>query len=169
MVKRSAAQPRAARLPRGLVALALGALIISGATACDEAGQPAVTPDAAPLDGAAADTVPPCPAGKSRCGSKCIDLTSDNKNCGKCGGACTTGQVCSQGKCTLWCQAGLTDCSGKCVDLQADNSHCGGCSKACTAGQVCTSGACALSCQKGLTECSGKCVDLSSDLLNCGK
>ena len=139
--------------------------------ACDDERPPAVIFDAAAPDVMAdvgVDQTPKCPAGTKRCAGKCVDLAKDDDNCGACGTACKTGEVCSAGKCALWCQKGLTECSGKCVDLLSDLANCGKCATACKAGEVCSAGKCALSCQKGLTDCAGKCVDTGKDSKNCG-
>ena len=129
--------------------------------------------DAEVVDAEVVDAGPPdsrqCGPGSTLCSDRCVDTSSDNKNCGACGTTCAAGQVCSGGACALSCQSGLTDCSGKCVDLLADINNCGKCATPCAAGQVCSSGKCVLSCQSGLSDCSGKCVDLQSDNKNCGK
>ena len=118
------------------------------------------------------DTLSPdisgCSKGTTDCNGSCVNLQSDNTNCGACATACKAGEVCTSGKCALSCQSGLTDCSGSCVNLQSDSTNCGACATACKAGEVCTSGKCALSCQSGLTDCSGTCVNLQSDNTNCG-
>src|SRR2546422_65322 len=94
------------------------------------------------------------------CGQVCADVTSAHGNCGSCGTACPSGQVCSNGVCSVSCQAGLTDCSGICANLMSDNGHCGACGTICPAGHVCSNGACALSCQTALTNCTGTCANL---------
>ena len=38
-------------------------------------------------------------AGKPLCGGACVDVTSDNNNCGTCGHACAAGQTCLNGSC----------------------------------------------------------------------
>jgi hypothetical protein len=38
-----------------------------------------------------------CEANKVLCGGQCVDLTTDNDNCGECGRACDNGDVCSNG------------------------------------------------------------------------
>ncbi len=58
-----------------------------------------LSPDASIGFDAAADA-PVCAAGETLCGSVCIDVSSDPDNCGACGTACPTGQICSEGVCT---------------------------------------------------------------------
>src|SRR5262245_61872201 len=41
-------------------------------------------------------SAPDCPVGRVRCRDECVDPTSDPKNCGRCGMACT---VCVASKC----------------------------------------------------------------------
>ena len=110
-----------------------------------------------------------CPHGTVDCDGVCRDTRTDGHNCGECGTACRSGEVCSSGTCGLSCVGGATICSGKCVDTQLDPQHCGGCSTPCTSGQVCSAGKCGLSCAGGMTICSGKCVDTQLDPQNCGK
>lgn len=42
---------------------------------------------------------PFCPSTGSVCNNACIDTSADNKNCGGCGIACKTGELCGGGKC----------------------------------------------------------------------
>jgi len=52
-----------------------------------------------------------CSGGKAACGGACVDAASfqtDRANCGTCGNACPTNQICSAGK----CGAGSGSCSG---------------------------------------------------------
>ena len=39
----------------------------------------------------------------TECSGKCINLKSNNQNCGECGNACKNGEVCTEGKCKLVC------------------------------------------------------------------
>ena len=121
-----------------------------------------------------------CPAGQSTCGGgdagapSCVNLQTDNYNCGTCGDACTAGQLCTSGACALSCPPSLTQCGGGdagapyCANLQTENVNCGACGNACKPGEVCSTGACAVTCKTGLTNCSGSCVDLSSAQKHCG-
>ena len=61
------------------------------------------------------------------------NLQSDAANCGACGHACVSGDICRAGAC-------VDSCAGK--DLINDPQNCGGCGKVCAAGNVCKTGAC---------------------------
>ena len=107
-----------------------------------------------------------CTSGKTECTGTCVDLQTDDANCGACGTACTGGKTCQSGSCT--CPSGKEDCSGTCVDTQTDPANCGTCANTCSEGQVCAEGICSADCPEGTTECTGACVDLQTDLDNCG-
>src|SRR5207248_2440580 len=96
---------------------------------------------------------PPTPC--TECAGKCVDLKTDSANCGACNTACSGGQVCNIGSCSVTCRTGTTNCSGGCVDEQTDPAHCGDCTHACAAGQKCSSGACVGACRSSQTDCSG--------------
>jgi len=49
-----------------------------------------------------------------QCGNSCVDVQSDNNNCGACGKVCGTGQTCSAGKCA--CASSTT--ASLSVDIQ---------------------------------------------------
>jgi len=60
---------------------------------------------------------------------RCIDVSSDPRNCGACG---------------VRCSPNLPDCcNGVCVNVQNFADHCGTCSTACPAGMWCGAGTCA--------------------------
>lgn len=45
------------------------------------------------------DNDPYCPEGKSWCWAQCVDLMSDNENCGRCDNTCEPGWDCVDGSC----------------------------------------------------------------------
>jgi hypothetical protein len=109
-----------------------------------------------------------CPSPYIDCSGSCVDLQTDHLNCGACGDACLSGQVCEAGACQNSCLSGLTLCSGACVDLQRDPMNCGSCASRCASDEVCVGGTCVLACPPGFDDCSGSCRDLQTDRLNCG-
>ncbi len=111
----------------------------------------------------------PCPTSKSRCAELCVDLKADPINCGECGHGCGLGEVCSLGKCALFCADPLVDCGGLCADLRTDVAHCGTCSTGCPKGSVCQNSKCELSCIDGDVPCGGACANLQADPKHCGK
>ena len=62
--------------------------------------------------------VPPC----DRCSTRCVDLLTDVKNCGRCGRVV---QVCAGGEPV--CATGLTWCTSRCADLSTESANCGAC------------------------------------------
>ncbi|CAL9162240.1 unnamed protein product [Musa hybrid cultivar] len=66
-------------------------------------------------------------AGHHCCRKQCVDVMTDNQNCGQCGKKCWFGQAC---------------CGGSCVNVMYDPNNCGGCNKRCTKGCFCQFGMC---------------------------
>jgi len=85
-----------------------------------------------------------CSGGTTVCGDTCADTQVDPDNCGACGTACTDGQVCAAGQCSLTCVGGTTVCGDRCVDTSSDPDDCGVCGSACAADASCVAGACKL-------------------------
>lgn len=81
-----------------------------------------------------------CPAGLALCGKSCVDLSSDNANCGACGNTCANAS-CDDGACEE-CEPDSTLCDGVCARLDTDNSNCGACGNTCVGEQVCSNGTC---------------------------
>ena len=131
-------------------------------------GDSGVPDQAATADADTADTGGACGPGATLCSGKCTNTDNDNKNCGACGTACLSGEVCAAGKCALSCPTGFDNCSGSCVNLKTDVANCGKCAAACLSGEVCAAGVCGLSCPTGFSKCSDKCVNTQSDNKNCG-
>ena len=106
------------------------------------------------------------------CGGACIELKSDNLNCGACGTACAAGKVCSAGACAETCSTGLSACPTAsptyCADTLKDANNCGSCGTVCESGTACSSGECVTSCPTGEYACSGTCADPKSDPAYCG-
>lgn len=125
-------------------------------------------------------TTETCLGGSVNCAGVCVELQSDNRNCGACATVCDATHTCISGNCSPLsapaCPAGQVSCAGACVDPQTDETHCGAsgacggaqAGAACAAGQVCSGGTCALTCQAGLVDCGGKCIDPLSDAAHCG-
>jgi hypothetical protein len=63
----------------------------------------------------------------SVCKGQCLDFTSDHGNCGGCGNACLTSEICENGKCV--CGDNETVCgtgpNALCVDTMTDQGNCG--------------------------------------------
>lgn len=133
----------------------------NGQTSCQSGckvdGDCTATLDAGVADGGSAAT-PSC------CNHQCADVSSDEKNCGKCGTACTSSELC---------------CNSACDESQTSTQNCGACGKVCNPQHVttaeCTAGACGYdTCTTNFGDCdtnktNGCEVDLTSDDANCGK
>ena len=124
------------------------------------------------------------------CGSTCVDLKSDAKNCGVCGHDCTVlpglktgaaGVTCQVGVCSVpptACASGLAHCSARPDDgCETDLTRplsCGQCGKICAAPTaLCSTSSgvptCSSSCVTPSPDlCGTTCVDFKSDPLNCG-
>ncbi|KAK1325438.1 hypothetical protein QJS10_CPA01g01764 [Acorus calamus] len=61
------------------------------------------------------------------CRKQCVNVMTDNLNCGQCGRRCRYGEGC---------------CKGQCVSLMYDRNHCGGCNSKCKKGSYCRYGMC---------------------------
>ena len=145
-------------------------LAITDASPADIVGPKADAPQDATggLD-SQAESVANC-AGSTLCNDRCVDLNTDQYNCGSCGNECPAGSGCDgAGKCAVICSSGTTNCNGTCANLSTDSTNCGFCGGTCSPGTICNgSGTCAPSCQSGLQACNGHCVDPSVDPTNCG-
>ena len=122
------------------------------------------------------DTGPTCRTDETLCGAACIATATDRANCGACGHACSSGEVCSMGACAASCGTGLTDCSGSCRNTQTDPAGCGACGTACPTGPnataFCATGTCGIRCAPGFGDCDGNpangCEAALDSTSNCG-
>jgi hypothetical protein len=124
-----------------------------------------------------------CPgdAGEAYCApdggfGACVNLMTDQANCGACSHACPAGQVCQAGMCGTMCDSARTLCSPDggipyCADTNSDPANCGGCGVACPPSQVCLSGVCKCAPNTPAlcgTGASAFCTNLAEDPDNCG-
>ncbi len=97
-----------------------------------------------------------CGAGLSTCGSTCINTTNNVANCGTCGKACASGQLCEAGACVSTCSGATRMCGSSCANISTDPTNCGACGTTCRADQVCT-GACVCPTDRPMI-CNGVCA-----------
>ena len=64
-------------------------------------------------------------AGPDCCRKQCVNVTTDELNCGRCGKKCKYSEMC---------------CQGKCVNPSVDEKHCGKCNQKCNKGSSCLYG-----------------------------
>jgi hypothetical protein len=83
-----------------------------------------------------------CSSDTVNCNNKCVDLRTDNKNCGLCNTSCAIYESCTNGRCMTTCVSGYTSCTGGCYDLLTNAKHCGDCLNACPVGLICYYGQC---------------------------
>ena len=104
-----------------------------GACRCDDAGVPS------------GDGSPACAPPRQMCGTTCVDLATDQTNCGRCGATCSASQPCVAGACLGGRPCpGFYEryCGSRCVSVDTDVANCGGCGTACRTGEACIAGRC---------------------------
>jgi hypothetical protein len=104
---------------------------------------------------------------QKQCNGLCVDVSSDEQNCGDCGTRCASTATCTNSQCQCP-QANQTSCPNGCFDLSSDSQNCGVCGNYCPTGVQCVAGKCACP-TSGQTGCFGSCVDTTSNQNNCGK
>jgi hypothetical protein len=94
-----------------------------------------------------------CTAGLECCGASCIDVETDENNCGECGNVCGTNSTCNAGRCECSSPT-FANCDGDftngCeINVQTDSGNCGGCGTSCVDQNVasgsCSAGSCVIS------------------------
>lgn len=114
--------------------------------------------------GSTSGTTPTCTSTQMDCDGTCVNVKTDNQNCGTCGKSCGSGTSCQNGACA--CSSGLVSCGGSCV--ASDTTHCGSGCTACSAGQVCANGGCTSMCPSGTTKCGDNACSSTTDSAHCG-
>jgi hypothetical protein len=125
-----------------------------------------------------------CACGSSTCAAPntccdttagtCVNLMTDNNNCGACKKMCPSGLLCDNGACKCngqICSQADTCCPAGCANLMSSTANCGSCGHACAANEVCSSGICqcgTTTCTTGQSCCGTACKTLDSDTMNCG-
>ncbi len=70
------------------------------------------------------------PSGDAACSGACVDLQSDDNNCGACNQTVPSGEVCSGGA-PACLNSNDTYCGSSCTNTNDDNDNCGGCGTSC--------------------------------------
>jgi hypothetical protein len=92
-----------------LVRIPLSLLLLLAA--CGDDGNTTLIVDAMP-DAPPIDSAPACSAPMMMCGASCLDVSSDEENCGSCGMECRGGEACTANTCacpTMFVPATLTE------------------------------------------------------------
>ncbi|MBU1534519.1 hypothetical protein KKF84_04315 [Myxococcota bacterium] len=129
--------------------------------------------------------VDPCPCSNDKIcyQNGCVDLRTDENNCGSGGNYCSG--ECINGQCTDACAANGTPCQNGesccqdngiyiCRNLTSDMYNCGSCGNTCDSvgANACVAGQCACgttaACTSGRACCSNACQDLNTSVYNCG-
>jgi endo-1,4-beta-D-glucanase Y len=105
-----------------------------------------------------------CSNNQDECNGTCVNVQTDQQNCGACGKTCGTGTTCQNGSCS--CASGLVSCGGSCV--ASNVQHCGTSCTACSSAQVCVNNACSGSCPTGTMKCSDGACSANNDSAHCG-
>jgi hypothetical protein len=113
-----------------------------------------------------------CNAGFVECPGACVDLNTDPANCGTCGHACGSGQICQGSNCaTNPCGTGSHYCAPSGCVSNTDVNHCGTSCTPCPAEHgtaTCDGVSCGITCSVGYHDCGGQCVS-STSLQSCGQ
>ena len=106
-----------------------------------------------------------CVSPMTTCAGACVNVLTDQKNCGTCGNSCTAGMTCYSGACiappTSACGNGICEtaetcptdkcCYGAWADTNYDLNNCGSCGNRCPQNEQCSAGSCI--CSAGYVDC----------------
>ncbi len=117
-----------------------------------------------------------CPSSTTRCGTACVDTSTNQDHCGACDQACAdvpNGQgICQQGRCETACDEGFERCGDTCVDLSHDPDNCGRCGYGCVVPTfgvaTCAAKRCGIECREGFIDCDASCIDPATNPDHCG-
>ncbi len=96
------------------------------------------------------------------CGVKCVDLLSDQINCGRCGKVCSF-QRCINGECGCAATDIICPPNDACFDPMTDEGNCGECGRKCGDYEDCEQGECVQRCENhGAKDCGGPCFNVTN-------
>lgn len=107
-----------------------------------------------------------CPDAWKTCGEDCVDLETNEDNCGECGFACGEDEECVEGSCV--CRSNFTLCGDECVYTYTDRKHCGECFNECSVDEVCRFEGCVRCEETGLAQCGDVCKNIHFNHDHCG-
>ncbi|MBL8957589.1 MAG: hypothetical protein JNK82_42840 [Myxococcaceae bacterium] len=102
-----------------------------------------------------------CPPRETDCNGTCVDLQTDEKNCGACANACAASFECVAGACQPICGANEHVCNGVCVSSLSTatcGTRCEPCPEPDGGIATCNGVACGLICPPTLRPCGGECA-----------
>jgi hypothetical protein len=106
-----------------------------------------------------------CGGGRLDCAGRCVEVSSDDANCGACGASCGAAESCARGACLPDdCPGTACDALSVCYQGACTERSCVGVT--CEGGKQCSQGTCV--CPTGRLTCSGACVDPLTDEAACG-
>ncbi|MFC1591541.1 hypothetical protein ACFL43_03355 [Thermodesulfobacteriota bacterium] len=79
------------------------------------------------------------------CSYQCLNVLTDETNCGDCGVQCDPGEVCLDGQCNcdgVACGPGERCCNGVCINILTNRNNCGSCGNICSGAESCSAGVC---------------------------
>ena len=106
-----------------------------------------------------------CLGALDECDDECVDVRTDESNCGTCGHECLVYEQCLGGACTTDEPDG--GCVASCEGRECGDDGCEGSCGECGPEQLCAAGGQCL-CTNELTDCGDLCIDVRTDESHCG-